>query len=125
MKKTKFLFGMFIAVMTFGWAFTACEHGTGGGSSGGGGDLAIVGKWYATQSAADSEDESLLAFEFTSDGKMLLGSRDEGATYTISGNNITIRERNIETRTVTCGIKGTALTLMFDGAQVFTYYKKS
>jgi hypothetical protein len=114
MKKTKFLFGMFSAGITFTVAFSACDNVTRGGGA------SIIAKWYSSQEAADSGNDEYIVYEFTSDRRVLFRGEDSGITYTLSGNKITANDE-----TLSYSVDETVLTLNVDDRNyAFTLYKK-
>jgi len=87
----------------------------------------LVAKWYYSQEEAE-EDYLAIAYEFTSDGKVLpAGSDMMGYTYTATGTTITMKWGSISVGSASYIIEGTKLTLSNTGTGGFTagaYYKK-
>jgi len=101
-----------IALAVIGFSMTACDDSNGDDKSGKDGvknSNALVGKWYSTQQAANEGISAV--YEFTNDGKLLTGGQDQGFTYTVSGNTLTVKLSGHVFGTATFNISGTVLTL--------------
>jgi len=112
-KRWQFIKGItiFALAVIFGFSIAACQDGGNDGNDGGGSDTnSIVGKWYTTQEAANA-GTNVAAYEFKSDGKLLVGGTDQGFTYTVSGDTLTTKASGQTMGTTTFSISGTVLTL--------------
>lgn len=85
---------------------------TSGSGSGSGGSSALVARWYNDQSTANSGfiSGSIYVYEFTSKGK-LLTMGFEIASYTVSGNTISVFVGGVLADTADYSINGTKLTI--------------
>ncbi|GBU29274.1 hypothetical protein R84B8_02838 [Treponema sp. R8-4-B8] len=117
MANRKIWLGILVIVLVFGMTVVGCEDDLGGNSP-------LVGKWYYSQDAANSgKDEE--AYEFTSNGKLLILGKDTGFTYTVSGDTITVKISGREFGTTTFSISGKELELSnaYPPLSAGTYYK--
>jgi hypothetical protein len=112
-------------------SFAACDDGStgggGGGGGGSGGSGGLVGKWYTHQEHADARLEIAVAYEFKSNGVLLLNNVDTGATYKASGGKLQMWLYGYTTGdTADYRISGTELTISNAGNSGFaniTVYK--
>jgi len=98
--------GLLVIVLVFGMMVVGCGDGGDGGS----GSNPLIGKWYYTQETADAGTYEE-AYEFTSDGKLLISGTDQGFTYTVSGKTLTVNTSGVAVGTTTFSITGTELTI--------------
>ncbi|MDR2467519.1 MAG: lipocalin family protein [Spirochaetaceae bacterium] len=92
-----------------GLSLAGCDDGsTDGGSS------ALVGKWYTSQQAANTGEESALVIKFNANGTFIgLGTN---GTWTVSGTSVTLTpESGGSPMVCTYSIAGTKLTITPQG----------
>jgi hypothetical protein len=102
--------------------------GEGDGSGGGSGDgegsnepVTLVGRWYATQAQADAE-EGFAFYEFTANGRLLVGGGMVNIPYTASNDRITVKHEGGPPATIDYSITGTKLTLSNPSSGASSYY---
>ena len=120
MANRKSCLGILVIALVFGMMVVGC----GDDSDSGGNPL--IGRWYSTQEAAESDRDTDVAFEFTSNGKLLTAGTDQGITYTVSKNTLTTKASGGTMGTTKFSISGNVLTL--DNycppiSGILTYYK--
>jgi hypothetical protein len=127
MKKNLVFSAMLAALLALGLILGGCDMN--GDSDDDGVDSALVAKWYLTQAYADAAGSSGLAYEFTSDGKVLVTGIDNGITCTTSGDKISTEYSGQSMGTADYAIDGTKLTLTnasaTSGLVNGDYYKKA
>ena len=95
MRKSIFLTGMLVILLTFALMLTGCDTGSGAGNGGGGGaagvtDPALNGVW------GERWDNQFWPFFIFNNGNFeLFGDSTFTGTYTTSGNNLTLRFTHI------------------------------
>jgi hypothetical protein len=104
-----------------------------GGNGSGSGDVpsGLVGVWYRdvnSNGTLDTGEDVIAAYEFRRDGKLLVAGQDIGATFSVSGDQITMTTSGVSaTASIAFTISGNSLTLSGSTASGFmagNYAKK-
>jgi len=113
-----------------GFSMTACDENSGDHDNDSkdietNSSNALVGKWCSTQQ--DANEGTSVDYEFTNDGKLLTGGLDQGFTYTVSGDTLTVKISGQIFGVATFSISGTVLTLSNTCGPIaaIPYYKTS
>jgi hypothetical protein len=117
MKKTFRVFGIIAIIAVIGFSMAACSDDSGGSNS-------LVGTWYYSQSGANSRISSNVAYEFKSNGDLVVENY-YSFRYESSGNRITMYVLGTPF-SANYSISGTELTIWGAGSSGFangTYYK--
>lgn len=115
-KSSLFLLGMLALTLTFGLVFTACPTEDDDSSSSGGSiPSELIAIWYFDfneNGTVDSTEGTTPAYEFKSDGKLLIGGTYDELPFSVSGNKITLFISGTPaTEPITFSITGKSLTL--------------
>ncbi|GBU28779.1 hypothetical protein R84B8_02341 [Treponema sp. R8-4-B8] len=110
----KLWIGIPLVILVFGIMLTGCDMFLE--------NEELIGKWYTSQAAANNEN-SVVAFEFTSDGQLKIS--DTTFKYELAGQNITFTTLSDAARgSANFSISGTELTISTGGPITARKYYK-